>query len=92
MGDAGEGIVDAESRIQERLEELQREAEQKKRKRSTIDPELARQLESLSLARTQLERQLQAVASTRRRTQLEAALADLDARIAACKVSRDGGA
>jgi hypothetical protein len=83
MGDAGEGIVDAESRIQERLEELQREAEQKTRKRPTIDPESARQLESLKLARVQLERQLQAVASPRRRTQLEAALADLDTRIAA---------
>ena len=60
-----------------------KEAEQKKRKRPTIDPETARQLESLKLARTQLERQMHSVASTLRRTQLEAALADLDARIAA---------
>ena len=91
MGDAGEGIVDAQSRIQERLEELQREAEQKTRKRPTIDPETARQLESLKLARIQLERQLQAAASTPRRTQLEAALNDLDARIAALESANTSG-
>ena len=91
MGDAGEGIVDAQSRIQERLEELQREAEQKTRKRPTIDPETARQLESLKLARIQLEHQLQAGASTPRRTQLEAALTDLDARIAALESANGGG-
>ena len=91
MGDAGEGIVDAQSRIQERLEELKREAEQKKRKRPTIDPETARQLESLKLARIQLERQLQAGASTPRRTQLEAALTDLDGRIAALESANTSG-
>jgi len=33
MGDSGEGLVDAESRIQERIEELQLAREQSKRPR-----------------------------------------------------------
>jgi hypothetical protein len=81
MGDSGEGLVDAEGRIQERMEELQREREQAKRPRNQ-NPAKARQLESLKLARTQLTRQLETATQPARKAQLESAVADLDARIA----------
>ena len=80
MGDAGEGLVDAESRIQERLEELERERNEK-RTVSVRDPEAVRDLESLRLARTELERQLSSTAHERRREQLAQAIADLDERM-----------
>ena len=54
MGDAGEGLIDAEARIQERMEELERERARKNNK-TVGDPEQLRALESLRLARTELE-------------------------------------
>ena len=80
MGDAGEGLIDADSRIQERMEELARERAEK-RSAVVIDPEAARELESLRLARTELERQLEATTHDRRRAQLVQALAELDKRL-----------
>ena len=80
MGDSGEGLVDAEGRIQERMEELQREREQARRPR-VANPEQARQLESLKLARTQLSRQMEAAVQPARKVQLAGALADIDRRI-----------
>ena len=80
MGDSGEGLIDAESRIQERLEEVERE---RARKQNTAvrDPERVRALESLRLARTELERQLGATSHERRRAQLTDAMAEVDRRI-----------
>lgn len=82
MGDAGEGLIDAESRIQERMDELARERSEK-RAEAVRDPEAVRELESLRLARTALQRQLEDPAHARRHTQLAQAIADLDARMAA---------
>jgi len=80
MGDAGEGLIDADSRIQERMEELERE-----RKQSTAkvvrDPEKVRALESLRLARTELERQLGATTNERRRDHIVQAIAEIDRRM-----------
>jgi hypothetical protein len=81
MGDAGEGLVDAESRIQERLEELARERADK-RAGPAPDPKAAGELESLRLARTELQRQLEATSHDRRRAQLRQAIAELDRRLA----------
>jgi hypothetical protein len=81
MGDSGEGLIDNEARIQERMEELQRNREQA-RKPKVANPALARELESLQLAKTQIERQLQQTSSGARKTQLSAALADIERRIA----------
>jgi hypothetical protein len=82
MGDSGEGLIDSEARIQERMEELQRDRE-RARKSSTIrNPELARQLESLQLARKELLRSLEGTTHPARKVQLTAALADIDGRIA----------
>ena len=81
MGDAGEGLVDAESRLAERMEE--REQEKKKARQATTsgDPERARQLESLRLARTEMQRQLDVTTHEARKQQLGQAIAELDRRI-----------
>jgi hypothetical protein len=81
MGDAGEGLIDADSRIQERMEELARERAEK-RADAVRDPEALRELESLRLARTELQRQLDATTHDRRRAQLQDALAELEKRAA----------
>ena len=80
MGDAGEGLIDTEARIQERLEDLERERERKVAK-PAADPEKLRALESLRLARTELERQLAATTHERRRTQIAQAIDEIDRRM-----------
>jgi hypothetical protein len=79
MGDAGEGLIDADSRIQERMDELARERAEK-RAEVVRDPEAVRELESLRLARTELQRQLEGTTHERRRAQLTQAIADVDTR------------
>jgi hypothetical protein len=81
MGDAGEGLVDAESRIQERLEEVARERAER-RQTPSRDPEEMRTIESLRLARIELERQREATAHEQRRTVLTQAITELDRRLA----------
>ena len=81
MGDAGEGIVDADARIQERRDELERERAEKLAP-EVRDPESRRTLESLRLARADLERQLAATAHERRRSVIAQAIEEIDRRIA----------
>ena len=81
MGDAGEGLIDADSRIQERLEDLERERNER-RGPAVKDPESAREYESLRLARIELERQLGTTTHDRRRAMLAQAMTALDKRIA----------
>ena len=80
MGDSGEGLIDQESRIQERMEELERERTQKHAK-TVRDPEKVRALESLKLARKELDAQLAATVNDRRKAQLQQAIAEVDRRI-----------
>ena len=80
MGDAGEGLIDAEARIQERMEDLERERARTNAPEKR-DPEKVRMLESLRLARTELEGQLAATTHERRRTQIQQALAELTRRM-----------
>ena len=84
MGDAGEGLIDAESRIQERMEELERERSEARRRGVTSPAELkAREsLASLKLARAELSGQLGATTHERRRAQIAEALAEVDRRMA----------
>ena len=82
MGDSGEGLVDSEARIQERMEELQREREKARKTAAIENPQVKQQIESLQLARTELQHQLQATAHAGRKAQLTAALSDIDRRIA----------
>jgi hypothetical protein len=81
MGDSGEGLVDAESRIQERMEELQRSREQARRP-AIANPEHVRKLQSLKLARTEMSRQHDASTQPLRKKQLAEAVAEIDRRIA----------
>jgi hypothetical protein len=83
MGDSGEGLVDADARIQEQIEE--REAERRRRTgaQPAMDPERVRQLESLRLARAELERQSVATTHPVRRQQITAAIAEIDKRLTA---------
>jgi hypothetical protein len=80
MGDAGEGLIDADARIQERMEELARERTQSRRK-AVQDPEKVRAVESLRLARKELEAQLAATTNERRRTHIKQAIEEIDRRI-----------
>lgn len=79
MGDGAEGLVDAEARIQDRLDEL--EQQRATQRRRVKDPELVRELESLRLARVEANRQAEATAHPVRREQLQKAMAELDQRI-----------
>ena len=81
MSDAGEGLIDADSRIQERMDELAR-ARADKAAAEVRDPDAIRELESLRLARTELERQLEATTHERRRAQLAQALEEIRTRMA----------
>jgi hypothetical protein len=82
MGDAGEGLVDAESRLAERMEEREQEKRQARQAGVSGDPERIRQLESCRLARTEMQRQLELTTHAARRQQLENAIGELDRRIA----------
>jgi len=80
MGDAGEGLIDQDSRIQERMEELERERA-KAQVRDVKNPEAVRAVANLKLARTELERQLALTTHERRRDSIGQAMAELDRRI-----------
>jgi hypothetical protein len=80
MGDGAEGLVDAQARIQDRLDEL--EQQRVSRRRVVKDPEREQRLQSLRLARTELERQRAATSHPVRRDQLAQAIAELNRRIA----------
>ena len=83
MGDAGEGLIDAESRIQERMEELERERSTRRIHGAKNAEQLRAQesLASLRLARTELQRQLQATTHARRREQIVQAIGEVDRRM-----------
>lgn len=81
MSDAGEGLIDADARIQERMEELERDRA-KSLKKDTRDPEKVRMFESLRLAKTELERQFEATQHEGRRAQLRQAIVEVERRMA----------
>jgi hypothetical protein len=91
MGDAGEGLIDQDSRIQERMDEVARERATM-RAGAPRDPEQQRALESLRLARTEMERQLAATTHEGRRAQIGQAMAEIDRRIAATMSGAGSGA
>ena len=81
MGDAGEGLVDAESRLAERMEEREEEKRKARQAGKGPDPEKARQVESLKLARVEMQRQLELATHEARKKQLNQALDEIDKRI-----------
>jgi hypothetical protein len=82
MADAGEGLIDAEDDIQERLAERERER-QDSGPRPRRDPVRERARKSLDLARAELQRQAEATVHPVRRQQIATALAAVEQRIAA---------
>jgi hypothetical protein len=81
MSDAGEALVDEDSRIQERMHEIAFERKNGPR-RDEGDLERTRAVESLRLARIELERQLATTADERRRVQLARAIEEVGRRMA----------
>jgi hypothetical protein len=86
MGDAGEGLIDADARIQERMDELAL-SRARGRGPAVRNPEQVRQLESLKLARAEATRQFDATTHETRKTQLTQAIAELDKRIKAAQAA-----
>jgi hypothetical protein len=80
MGDAGEGLVDAQARIQERTEEVERERRERQSGRPANAATL-KERESLELARTELRRQFEHTVDERRRASISQALVELERRI-----------
>lgn len=85
MGDAAEGLIDADARLQERMEELEQSRQSARNKKPRVDPERLRVRESLRLARVELERQFEATSNAARREQITHAVAEIDRRLASMK-------
>jgi len=84
MGDAGEGLVDVQARIAERIEEREQDRRRGSQARGKPgDPERLRRVESLRLARIELDRQRAATEHAGRKQQLALAAAELDRQLAA---------
>ena len=77
MADAGEGLIDAQNRIQERMDEREEERARRANQKADHDPERIRRTESLRLAYTELSRQLSATTHAARKQQLTSALATI---------------
>jgi hypothetical protein len=81
MGDAGEGLIDAEDRFQQW--EADREQQKQRKGVASADPLRERRLASLRLARAELAGQQSVTTSQIRRKQIEQALAEIDRQLAA---------
>jgi len=88
MGDSGEGLVDAEARIQERIEEREEERKRRGGGAAPADPERVRELQSLRLAKSNLERQAVVTEHPVRKQQIQLAIAEIDKRLAAASEHR----
>jgi hypothetical protein len=82
MADAGEGLIDAQNRIQERMDEREEERARRASRQTEKDPERLRRAESLRLAYKEMSRQLAAATHSARKQQLTSALAELDRQLA----------
>ena len=76
MGDAGEGLIDAEDRYQQFVAER----EQAKQRKGVVgaDPERERRIRSLGLAKAELQRQQASTTNEIRREQIRQALAEIE--------------
>jgi hypothetical protein len=81
LGDAGEGLVDAEARLQELRDERDAARASARGKGPAVDPEKVREQASLQLARTELARQAENTAHPVRQKQIQAAIAEIDKRL-----------
>jgi len=83
MSDGGEGLVDATTRLAERMEEMEEARRAARLAAPPIDPERVRALESLRLAKADVQRQLGVTTHERRRQQLLSAFDEIEQRLAA---------
>jgi hypothetical protein len=81
LGDAGEGLVDAEARLQELRDEREAARKSASAKAPAADPEKVREQASLKLARTELERQGETATHPVRQKQIKDAIAEIDKRL-----------
>lgn len=81
MGDAAEGLIDADLRIQERMEELEQERRAARKAGPAKDPVKVRERESCRLAQIELRRQMELTTHPARKEQLALAVAELDRRM-----------
>jgi hypothetical protein len=86
MGDSGEGLIDAQNRIQERMDEREEERARRAIPHGDRDPEQLRRAESLRLASTELSRQLERATHSARKQQLSSALEEIDRQLKALGV------
>ena len=82
MSDSGEGLVDASTRLAERMEEMEEDRRRARESGPRVDPEKARALESLRLARADMQRQLKIISHEARRQQIASALDEIERRLA----------
>jgi hypothetical protein len=87
MSDGGEGLVDATTRLAERMEEMEEARRTARAGGPPIDPERQRALESLRLAKADFQRQISTTTHDGRRRQLQAALDEVERRLAALEAS-----
>ena len=87
MSDSGEGLVDASSRLAERMDELEEERRQARNGAKRVDPARAMALESLRLAKADIQRQQASTTHEGRRNQLASALDEIERRLAALDAS-----
>ena len=88
MADAGEGLIDAQNRIQERMDEREEERARRAKYKADHNPEQIRRAESLRLAYTELSRQLAATTHDARKQQLTSAMAEVERQIEALGAAR----
>ena len=81
MGDAGEVLVDTESRLAERMSEREEEKTKARQAAKGGNPERTHQLESCRLARIEMQRQLDLATHQARKQQIGQAIAELNRRI-----------
>lgn len=82
MGDAGEGLIDADARIQELADEREAARRERRAQRPQIDPVKNAEITSLTLGLAELKRQFDATEHPVRRKQLQAAISDVEKRLA----------
>jgi len=82
MSDSGEGLVDASTRLAERMEEMEEDRRRAKATGPRMDPEKVRAMESLRLAKADMQRQLNVISHEARRQQLASALGEIERRLA----------
>ncbi|MDA1307569.1 MAG: hypothetical protein O2917_09945 [Acidobacteria bacterium] len=85
MGDAGEGLIDADARIQELADEREAARRERRAPKITIDPVRHAQMTSLTIGLSELRRQFDATEHPVRRKQLQAAITDVEKQLAKLK-------